>query len=141
MRNDLGVKRIGAVGYCFGGKFLARFMGAIGADAGATINVGFTAHPSYVDVEELKAINGPLAIAAAETDHIYPAEKRHETEEILKELAQGPKKLGYQTTLYSSVAHGFAVKADLSDKRQKFAKEQAFVQAVQWFDYYLKGEE
>jgi hypothetical protein len=29
------------------------------------------------------------------------------------------------------------VRADLKDKRKKFAKEQAFFQAVQWFDEYL----
>jgi dienelactone hydrolase len=47
-------------------------------------------------------------------------------------------KLPYQITLYGGVKHGFAVKADLSDKRQKFANEQAFYQAVQWFDEWLK---
>jgi len=33
--------------------------------------------------------------------------------------------------------HGFAVRCDASKKVEKFAKEQAFLQAVNWFDEYL----
>ncbi|KAL9049883.1 MAG: hypothetical protein Q9162_006967 [Coniocarpon cinnabarinum] len=139
MRTKLGVKHIGSTGYCFGAKYVARFMGQIGQSHGATIDAGFMAHPSFVDNDELSAINGPLSIAAAETDQIFPEEKRHESEGILKKLAQGDKKLAYQINLYSSVAHGFAVKTDLADKRNRFAKEQAFIQAVQWFDHFLKA--
>jgi hypothetical protein len=46
----------------------------------------------------------------------------------------------YQITLYSSVEHGFAVRGDISKKEVKYAKEAAFVQAVAWFDEYLKNE-
>ena len=138
MRTEYNVKRIGGVGYCFGGKYVVRFMGKMGEAAGATIDTGYTAHPSAVDAEELRAINGALSIAAAETDQVFAPEKRHETEGILKEMAQGPKKTAYQINLYSNVEHGFACRADIRDKRARFAKEQAFIQAVQWFDYFLK---
>jgi len=46
----------------------------------------------------------------------------------------------YQITLYSGVEHGFAVRADISKKHVKYAKEAAFVQAVAWFDEFLKNE-
>lgn len=45
--------------------------------------------------------------------------------------------LPYQITLYSGVEHGFSVRCDLSKRHQAFAKEQAFYQAVSWFDEYL----
>jgi dienelactone hydrolase len=96
------------------------------------INVGYVAHPSFVEEDELKTITGPLAISAAETDSIFPAEKRHRSEEILKEVGQP-----YQINLYSQVVHGFAVRCDPSVKAERFAKEQAFLQAVTWFDEYL----
>jgi dienelactone hydrolase len=38
-----GYKKIGAVGYCFGAKYVARFLAE-----GKGIDVGFVAHPSYV---------------------------------------------------------------------------------------------
>ncbi len=90
------------------------------------------AHPSFVDDDELRGFKGPLSIAAAETDTIFPNDKRHRSEEILKEVGQP-----YQINLYSGVVHGFAVRGDITKKDQKFAKEQAFFQAVQWFDNFL----
>ncbi|RKK81120.1 hypothetical protein BFJ71_g15737 [Fusarium oxysporum] len=73
------------------------------------IDAGHLADLSFMDAGELAAINGPVSIAAAETDHIFPAEKRHETEDIL--IKNGKQ---YQLTLYSKVAHGFATRCDLS---------------------------
>ncbi|GAB0132250.1 hypothetical protein EsDP_00000691 [Epichloe bromicola] len=121
----LGVTKLGAVGYCFGAKYVVRHY----KDG---IDVGFVAHPSFVEEDELAAITGPLAIAAAETDTIFPVEKRHKSEEILRGT-----KLPYQINLFSGVEHGFAVRGDLKIKTQKYAKEQAFAQAVSWFDHYL----
>ena len=43
----------------------------------------------------------------------------------------------YQINLYGGVSHGFAVRCDLSKKVEKYAKEQAFLQAVSWFDEHL----
>ena len=98
------------------------------------IDVGYVAHPSFVDADEIKALTGPFSIAAAETDQIFPAEKRRETEDLLKEMS-----IPYQISLYSDVEHGFAVRADTSKASVKFAKEAAFLQAVTWFDEFLKG--
>ncbi|GKZ17039.1 hypothetical protein AbraIFM66951_005768 [Aspergillus brasiliensis] len=126
MRTKYGCKKIGAVGYCFGGKYVVRHLRP------GQIDAGYTAHPSFVDSEELKAIKGPLAIAAAETDAIFPSEKRHESEEILKDSG-----LPYQINLYSGVAHGFAVRGDPANRTVQYAKENAFLQAVQWFKEHL----
>ncbi|KAJ4288771.1 hypothetical protein N0V88_007307 [Collariella sp. IMI 366227] len=125
MKEEYGIQQIGSVGYCFGAKYV------VGHYKNG-INVGYLAHPSFVDEDELAAISGPLAISAAETDSIFPAEKRHKSEEILQKTGQP-----YQITLFSGVEHGFAVRCDPSVKIQKFAKEQAFIQAVTWFDEYL----
>ncbi|KIW62923.1 hypothetical protein PV04_09811 [Phialophora macrospora] len=130
MRTKYNVKKLGAVGYCFGGKYVVRHLRP---DSGK-IDVGYTAHPSFVDAAELRDIKGPLAISAAETDQIFPAEKRHETEVILKEVG-----LPYQINLYSGVVHGFAVRGDLNKRIETYAKENAFLQAVQWFEEHLKG--
>jgi len=124
---EQGFKKIGAVGYCFGAKYVARFMAS-----GKGIDVGYVAHPSFVEEAELSAIQGPFSISAAETDQIFPAEKRHKSEEILQKTGQP-----YQINLFSGVVHGFSVRCDLTKKQEKFAKEKAFLQAVQWFDEHL----
>jgi dienelactone hydrolase len=127
-----------------GAKFVVRFM-----PTGKGVDVGYMAHPSYVHVSpsfshpfntlasfveesELSQIAGPLSISAAETDHIFPAEKRHKSETILVETKQP-----YQINLFSGVVHGFAVRCELSNKLEKYAMEQAFLQAVAWFNTHL----
>ncbi len=75
---------------------------------------------------------GPSPSRPAETDQMLPAEKRHKSEEILKKTGQP-----YQINLYSGVAHGFAVRGDMTKPIAKYAKEQAFYQAIQWFDQWL----
>jgi dienelactone hydrolase len=97
------------------------------------IDAAFVAHPSFVEEYELKAIKGPLAIAAAEVDQVFPKEKRHQSEDILKALS-----LPYQINLYSGVEHGFAVRCDITDPVARYAKESAFRQAIEWFGQHLK---
>lgn len=87
-----------------------------------------------MEEDELAAIAGPFSISAAETDAIFPAEKRYTSEEILKETKQP-----YQINLFSGVEHGFAVRCDMSVKMQRFSKEQAFLQAINWFNEWLVG--
>ncbi|KAJ5594994.1 uncharacterized protein N7459_001202 [Penicillium hispanicum] len=127
MRESLGCKRVGGVGYCFGGKYVCRYLKP------GKLDVGFTAHPTMVEADELKGIEGPLSIAAAVRDFVFTTAKRHESEEILDK-----KDVPYQINLYADVEHGFSVRCDMSKPRQRFAKEQAFSQAVAWFDEYLK---
>jgi dienelactone hydrolase len=150
LKEEYGVTKIGAVGYCFGAKVclyphiedtrdrrrvrirLISALQYVVRHYKDGINVGYVAHPSFVDEEELEAITGPLSISAAETDAIFPAEKRHRSEEILKKTGQPD-----QLNLFSGVDHGFAVRGDQSVQVQRFAKEQAFLQAVTWFNEFL----
>ncbi|KAH8698724.1 dienelactone hydrolase [Talaromyces proteolyticus] len=125
IKRNLGFSNIGAVGYCFGAKYVVRHYKN-------GIKVGYVAHPSFVEKDELAAITGPLSISAAQTDPIFPTEKRHESEKILNENGNP-----YQIHLYSGVSHGFAVRCDPSIKTEKFAREQAFLQSIAWFDNWL----
>ncbi|KAM5450197.1 hypothetical protein MaudCBS49596_004572 [Microsporum audouinii] len=126
LREEHGIEKLGGVGYCFGGKYVCRFL------KGGKLNVGYTAHPSFVSREELSAIEGPLSIAAAEVDEILTTSLRHESEEILAKVGKP-----YQISLYGGVSHGFAVRGDLSNPDIMFAKEQALAQALAWFGQYL----
>ncbi|OAA63692.1 dienelactone hydrolase [Niveomyces insectorum RCEF 264] len=125
IKTQLGFKKIGAVGYCFGGKYAVRHYKT-------GIEVAFLAHPSFVEEDELTAITGPLSIAAAENDKIFSTEKRHLSETLLQKTGKP-----YQINLFSGVAHGFAVRGNLENKIERFSKDQAFFQAVQWFDAWL----
>lgn len=114
---------IGVVGHCFGAKYAIQNISAAGfADAAAV------AHPSFVSIEEVAEIKKPLIIAAAETDPIYTADSRHQTEAKLMEI-----KARYQSTLFSGVSHGFAVRGDMSDPVVEYSARKALSDQIEWF--------
>ena len=64
----------------------------------------------------------------AERDGMMSPARRNEIADLLSKTG-----LAYQVSLYGYTDHGFGVRANVSDPRQKFAKEAAFAQAVSWF--------
>jgi dienelactone hydrolase len=58
IRGTFSATKVGAVGYCFGGKYIARFLAP-----GKGLDAGFTAHPSGVVAEEWGNVSVPLSIA------------------------------------------------------------------------------
>ncbi|KAK7432142.1 hypothetical protein QQZ08_001432 [Neonectria magnoliae] len=124
IHNNLGIKKIAVTGYCFGGRYAFRFLAA-----GKGANVGYAAHPTLLQDEEILAIDGPASIAAAEIDTTLNATRRSEVEALLGETPQP-----FQVNLYSGTSHGFGVRANISDPEQKYGKEEAFWQAIHWFN-------
>lgn len=59
LREKVGVERLGGVGYCFGGRYVPRFLAE-----GQGIDVGFVAHPSFLTQSEIQSIANPISIAA-----------------------------------------------------------------------------
>ncbi|KAI0150487.1 dienelactone hydrolase [Xylariaceae sp. FL1272] len=127
LRMTRNVSRIATTGYCFGGRYAFRMLAA-----GKGIDVGFTAHPSLLEDGEIEAITGPVSVAAAEIDSMMPPERRAQVMALLLNTTQP-----YTMSLYGGTSHGFGVSANISDPRQKFGKEEAFLQAVKWFDTWL----
>lgn len=124
IRTKLGVKRVAVTGYCFGGRYAFRFLAE-----GRGVDVGFAAHPSLLQDDEVLAIRGPASVAAAEVDSLLEPARRLEIEGLLGQAGQP-----FQVNLYSGTTHGFGVRANVSDPEQKFGKEEAFWQAVRWFN-------
>lgn len=148
LRNVKKITKIATTGYCFGGRYAFRWLSA---DKG--LKVGFAAHPSNLQDAEISAIKGAAGVAAAGTltpslpssirpltqsnhdidgDTMMPPARRSLIEALLLNTTQP-----YSLSLYGSVSHGFGVRANITDPRQKFGKEQAFFQAVRWFDTWL----
>jgi dienelactone hydrolase len=55
------------------------------------------------------------------------------------EKALVKSKAPYQISLYSGVPHGFAVRHEDGKPYNEFVKEQAFLQAIQWFNFHIKA--
>lgn len=107
------------------------------------IDVGFCADPSVEDMRffspgspELRNMR-PVSIALAENSRwkLMPDGEHTSRDELFDRLdAQG---IHYQITIYSYVTPRFAVWREVTSKAQLFAKRQAFVQAITFFDEHL----
>jgi len=60
LREEYRVKKIGAVGYCYGGRYVIRFLSK---DKG--LDAGFAAHASLVQANEFEEVDRPLSLAIA----------------------------------------------------------------------------
>lgn len=127
LREKIGASAfLGVIGYCFGAKYAVHEVGPGGvADAAAL------AHPSFVTIEEVEAIQKPVIISAAQTDPIFPAELRHQTEEALIKT-----KVRFQIDLFGGVSHGFAARGDDKDPVQRYAMDKALADQIQWFSLF-----
>ncbi|ETN43731.1 uncharacterized protein HMPREF1541_02890 [Cyphellophora europaea CBS 101466] len=141
---DTGLTKLGGLGYCFGAKYAVRFLRGDKSDTRpqgesttAHLDAAFIAHPSFVEESELSLVAAPLSIAAAETDAIFTAAHRRRSEEILAQrgIEEG---VAWQINLYGGVSHGFAVRGDREDRRQRWAMEGAARQAGEWFEVWLR---
>ncbi|KAH7185399.1 dienelactone hydrolase family-domain-containing protein [Fusarium flagelliforme] len=124
IRQELKVKKVAASGYCYGGRYVFREL-----DKKGGVDVGFTAHPSLLQTDEIQAVAKPVSIAGAAKDDIFPQPRQAETNAILTKIGKP-----FTSTLYSGTTHGFAVRANASDAQQAFAKDEAFYQAVRFFE-------
>jgi len=145
MRSELDVERIGGLGFCFGGKYVPRFLTASGG-----LDLGFVAHPSSLTEQEIGAIAKGISIAAgsellllcrldmivlltlAALDAAFNATAKARAESILSS-----NNVTFQSNLYYAAPHGFAVRVNQSIPQQAYAKQASFVQAVTWFDSWL----
>jgi dienelactone hydrolase len=127
MREELGVTSIGAIGYCFGGKYVPRFLTKEGG-----VDAGFIAHPSSLTEQEISSIEGPISIAAGTLDASFNSTARSRAEGILN-----GNNVTFQSNLYYGAPHGFGVRVNQSVPQQVYAKQASFIQAVTWFDAWL----
>ncbi|CUM62992.1 uncharacterized protein PRCAT00000553001 [Priceomyces carsonii] len=127
LRKEWLPKFVAGVGYCFGGKFVVSEM-----DHEGSLDAGAIAHPSFVTIDEVKALEKPILISAAEIDSIFTTELRHQTEAELIKLSES-KGLRFQIDLFSGVSHGFSLKADLKNPAVKYAKEKVFCDQLAFF--------
>jgi dienelactone hydrolase len=145
VRNDLGIKRVGAVGYCFGGKYVPRWLK--GEEGG--VDVGFIAHPSNLNEEEIAGVRRSLGIAAGSkfcphcshtfrdigslrmvwekslADGLFLAldASFNSTAKAKAESILTRNNVTFQSNLYAGAPHGFGVRVNQSIPQQAYAKQ------------------
>ncbi|KAF2212747.1 hypothetical protein CERZMDRAFT_111797 [Cercospora zeae-maydis SCOH1-5] len=113
-------------GYCYGAPYVCDQL----SDKGICV-AGAFAHPAFLQEEHFENIKKPLFLSCAEIDQTFPKELRRRAVDILDE-----KKVRYQVQVFQGVSHGFALRGDMDDKWQRYAKEASFQGILDWFDWW-----
>ncbi|OQV07337.1 hypothetical protein CLAIMM_11788 [Cladophialophora immunda] len=98
-------KRLGAVGYCFGGWGVFQL--------GSTANNGLvdcisTAHPSFLVEEEIRGLGVPVQICAPENDAMFLDDLKALCNQVIPTLG-----IPYDYQHFPGLDHGFAIRGDL----------------------------
>ncbi|KAK8845585.1 hypothetical protein IAR55_006301 [Kwoniella newhampshirensis] len=119
VRADPSTGKIAAVGYCWGGRYVALLAQD---DCAARIDVGVSTHPSFLVADDLKPITKvPIAIFKGSHDDMTSDDQLKEFEGILKNNLGDDKVV---TKVYPGAVHGFAVRGDMEEPTEKAQKEE-----------------
>ena len=125
-------RRLGAIGFCYGGWAVFQ-LGARVADGGVPlVDCISTAHPTFLEKEEMLNVGVPVQILAPEKDPKF-------TEELKAfAVAEIPKLgLAFDYQYFPGLEHGFAVRGNRNDEAETRGLERAMRAAVGWFREWL----
>jgi len=123
-----GFKSFASTGYCFGGLYSTILTQQ------NLVKVATMAHPSLLTLPDdyetvLEQSHVPVQINSGTLDTTFTPDNAAIVDGIMGDGKYAP---GFNHTTFVGVAHGFAVRANLSNPIEKAAKEGAFLSAVEW---------
>ncbi|KAL6231185.1 hypothetical protein BDW75DRAFT_233798 [Aspergillus navahoensis] len=135
LKRDLGFKKVGAVGYCYGGWASFRLGAKEHAEQGQPlvdcISIG---HPSWFTKKDIDEVSVPVQILAPEIDPAYPAEMKSYTFEALQRV-----NLPFEYRHFPGVVHACFIRGDENKPGERDAMIKGKNAAVSWFTQYLKN--
>ncbi|KAL9133349.1 MAG: hypothetical protein Q9175_005470 [Cornicularia normoerica] len=128
LKQEHGFQKLGAVGFCWGGWAVFQ----LGAKGKNLVDCISTAHPSLLKKEEIDAVSVPVQIIAPEHDPQFTLDLKAYANSVIPSL-----NLEYDYQYFPGSTHGFTVRCDQSDVKQKKAFERAKNAGVGWFAQFL----
>ncbi|XP_062097155.1 endo-1,3;1,4-beta-D-glucanase-like [Humulus lupulus] len=123
-----GFSAIGAVGFCWGGKVVTELAKSKSIEAAVLL------HPSLVTLDDIKEVNIPIEILAAEIDSITPPALVEQYKEI---LATKVPHVDSYVEIIPKVEHGWTVRYNVDDESASKSANEAHNKMLEWFSKYL----
>lgn len=153
-------KKIGAAGFCWGGKWTfylsspaeanpltlgffkaaqANVTNVVTLDASKPlVDAGYTAHPSMLDVPtDAERVVSPVSVANGSEDMQVTKDKAPLLQAAFSKLNAEAGEEKYVYTNYEGAKHGFAVRWDTKDEQQNKQAAEAEAQAIAFFQKWL----
>ncbi|EGP85734.1 uncharacterized protein MYCGRDRAFT_74155 [Zymoseptoria tritici IPO323] len=119
--------KFACTGYCYGAPYVMEQLSEKGI-----CTAGAFAHPAFLKESHFENLTKPLFLSCSEIDQTFPKEFRRRAVDIMDE-----KKYVYHVQLFQGVSHGFALRGDMEDPVQKYAKDASIEGMAGWFDHWL----
>lgn len=127
VRQIPGTGKVGAIGFCWGGRY------AILAAHGE-VDAAYACHPSLVAVpSDFEPVKKPLSLAVGDTDSLLDNGTVGQIQDVIAKKTDLPHEL----RIYEDQIHGFALRSDWSDEKDRKAMDEAEKQGIDWFNKYL----
>lgn len=135
---------LGFVRFCWVGSWRFWLRRGKKTDGGRyLVDVAFAGHPSGISLPtDIEMLTAPMSVAIGDVDFTMGKEDVIKLKEGLEKMEGRGK--GSGLTMYAGAKHGFAIRADLKDPKEKELADQAEDQAVKWMvegiESFRKGE-
>ena len=133
-----GTNKIGAIGFCWGGRYaiLQSHGPRNNADGGSVggVDAAFAAHPSSVSIPaDFSSVRKPLSLAMGTKDSLLSMDQIGQILDVMARMTDVP----HEIRIYEDQVHGFALRGDWSSEKDKKAMDEAEKQGIEWFKKYL----
>lgn len=133
-----GTDKIGAIGFCWGGRYAilqahGQSKDASGSSVGG-VDAAYACHPSLVAIPaDFDPVSVPLSLALGTKDSLLDMASVGKIQDVLDQKTQVP----HEIRLYEDQVHGFSLRSDWSSEKDKKAMDDATQQGIEWFEKYL----
>jgi len=130
LKEDRGILKVGAIGFCWGGK------GAVLAGASGELDAVVSLHGSFHKIEDVTNSEAPVYFITPEGDDYFPKEIVPELTDLFE---RGHAEGGIQVV--KGVAHGFAVRGDYSVAEVKEKADKALRDTAVFLHQHLDAQQ
>lgn len=127
-----GTEKVGVIGFCWGGRYaiLAAHEGA----PGKGVDAAYACHPSLLAIPaDIDPVVKPVSLALGDKDSLCGEKEIGQLQD-----AFGRKKdVPHEIRIYENQVHGFALRGDFQNEKDKKAMDDAEKQGIDWFNKYL----
>lgn len=139
LRLTPGTDKIGAIGFCWGGRYaILEAHGPTEGEGGAKtggVDAAVACHPSLVTIPgDFEGVVKPLSLALGEKDSLLDEKSRGQIQDV---MGKEKKEVPHEIRVYEDQVHGFALRSDWSSEKDKRAMDEATTQGLEWFRKYL----
>lgn len=128
-----GTDKVGVIGFCWGGRYAILAAHEERQEPGMGVDAAYACHPALVAIPgDFDPVTKPLSLACGDKDSLLGEKEIGQIKEMLEK-----KKIPTEVKVYEDQVHGFSLRGDWSNEKDKGAMDGAVKQGIEWFNKFL----